>query len=63
MAMSSIPVLAGITSTVIFAASMPAGPIWLLHGFYLVTSALMLIWSVRYTEVRALESAGGEHRP
>jgi uncharacterized protein with PQ loop repeat len=86
MAASSISVLAGITSTVIFAASalpmlvkawrsrdlasysrgnivlsnignavysiyvfsMPAGPIWLLHSFYIVSSLLMLIWSVRY---------------
>ena len=27
---------------------LPAGPIWLLHTFYAVTSALMLLWSVRY---------------
>jgi uncharacterized protein with PQ loop repeat len=27
---------------------LPAGPIWLLHSFYLVTTALMLVWYVRY---------------
>jgi uncharacterized protein with PQ loop repeat len=27
---------------------LPAGPIWLLHTFYAVTSALMLFWSLRY---------------
>ncbi|HVD63853.1 MAG TPA: hypothetical protein VNC14_06140 [Lapillicoccus sp.] len=27
---------------------LPPGPIWLLHTFYAVTSALMLLWSVRY---------------
>lgn len=82
MATTSVPVLAGIASTVIFASSalpmlvkaertkdlqsyslsklvlsnvgnavhtvyvlhLPAGPIWVLHGFYVVTSALMLLW-------------------
>ena len=27
---------------------LPPGPIWLLHTFYAVTSALMLFWSLRY---------------
>ena len=83
---TSLPVLAGIASTVIFASSMvpmlvkagrtrdvasyslsnlllanvgntihsvyvfslPPGPIWALHGFYLVSTALMLIWFFRY---------------
>ena len=27
---------------------LPAGPIWVLHGFYVVTSALMLLWWLRY---------------
>jgi hypothetical protein len=26
----------------LYVFSLPAGPIWLLHGFYLVTTALML---------------------
>ncbi len=84
--MSSIPILAGMASTVIFAAStlpmlvkayrtrdlssyslgnvvlanvgnvvhsvyvvsLPAGPLWILHGFYLVSSALMLAWYLQY---------------
>jgi hypothetical protein len=83
---TGIPVLAGIASTIVFAASvlpmvvkawqtrdlrsysrgnlvlanigngvhsvyvfaLPRGPIWVLHSFYVVTSALMLLWSVRY---------------
>jgi hypothetical protein len=83
---TSIPVLAGIASTVIFASSvlpmllkarrtrdlgsyslgnmllanvgnlvhsvyvysLPPGPIWALHGFYLVSTGLMLIWFLRY---------------
>ena len=86
MAMLSLPTLAGLASTVIFAAStlpmlvkayrsrdltsyslgnialanignmvhsvyvysLPAGPIWLLHTFYLVSTALMLGWYLRY---------------
>ena len=27
---------------------LPPGPIWLLHTFYLVTTALMLVWYLRY---------------
>jgi len=85
-AVLSLPTLAGLASTVIFAAStlpmlvkayrsrdlasyslgnialanlgnavysvyvysLPPGPIWLLHTFYLVSSALMLGWYLRY---------------
>ena len=32
----------------VYVFSLPAGPIWLLHAFYLVASALMLVWFVRY---------------
>jgi hypothetical protein len=84
---SSLPVLAGIVSTIIFACStlpmlrkaaatkdlgsyslgniglanlgnlvhsvyvfsLPAGPIWALHGFYLVSTGLMLFWYLRYS--------------
>jgi hypothetical protein len=84
--MSNVPILAGMASTAIFAAStlpmlvkayrtrdlssyslgnivlanvgnvvhsvyvlsLPAGPLWVLHGFYLLSSALMLAWFVRY---------------
>ena len=28
--------------------TLPPGPIWALHSFYLVTSAVMLTWSIRY---------------
>jgi hypothetical protein len=36
----------------VYVASLPPGPIWWLHGFYTVTTALMLFWYVRYTGVR-----------
>ncbi|MFE6253785.1 hypothetical protein [Agromyces sp. NPDC057865] len=32
----------------VYVFSLPFGPIWLLHGFYLVASALMLLWFLRY---------------
>jgi hypothetical protein len=90
MELSSIPVLAGIASTVIFVVSylpmlvkarrtrdlasyslsnislanvgnavhsayvfsLPPGPIWALHGFYLLSSAMMLVWALRYGDRR-----------
>jgi hypothetical protein len=86
MAILSLPTLAGLASTMIFAAStlpmllkahrtrdlasyslgqialanignavhsvyvysLPPGPIWMLHTFYLVSTGLMLAWYVRY---------------
>ena len=36
----------GVHSLYVF--SLPVGPIWLLHGFYLVASALMLAMFVRF---------------
>ena len=32
----------------IYVASLPVGPIWFLHGFFTVTTALMLACYVRY---------------
>jgi uncharacterized protein with PQ loop repeat len=32
----------------VYVFHLPAGPIWLLHAFYLVTTALMLAWYLRY---------------
>lgn len=39
----------------VYVFSLPAGPIWFLHAFYLVASALMLAWFLRYR-------AAGERR-
>lgn len=30
--------------------SLPPGPIWALHSFYMVTTALMLFWAIRYDD-------------
>ncbi len=32
----------------VYVFSLPLGPIWFLHAFYLVASALMLVWFVRF---------------
>lgn len=51
----------------IYVLSLPIGPIWFLHSFYVVTTALMLIWYVRYPsrQSRALPLIAPElqHRP
>src|SRR5215831_972299 len=98
MALVSVPTLAGIASTVIFAASvlpmlikayrsrdlrsyslgnivlanvgntvhsiyvynLPPGPIWLLHSFYVVSSALMLGWYLRYVLRKSTHTAAYE---
>jgi uncharacterized protein with PQ loop repeat len=42
----------------IYVVSLPAGPIWLLHGFYLVTTGLMLAWYLRYEWRKAARDRG-----
>ena len=32
----------------IYVASLPVGPIWFLHGFFTVTTALMLVCYMRF---------------
>lgn len=32
----------------IYVFHLPPGPIWLLHGFYVVSTGIMLFWYVRY---------------
>jgi hypothetical protein len=32
----------------IYVSSLPLGPIWLLHGFNSISTALMLVWYLRY---------------
>ncbi len=38
----------------VYVFNLPPGPIWLLHTFYIVSSALMLIWSLRYGRRRVV---------
>ena len=32
----------------VYVYSLPPGPIWLLHTFYLITTAMMLVWYLRF---------------
>jgi uncharacterized protein with PQ loop repeat len=32
----------------LYVISLPIGPIWFLHGFFTVATALMLVWYLRY---------------
>ena len=43
-------VLANVGNAVhsVYVVSLPVGPIWFLHGFYLASTALMLVWHHRY---------------
>lgn len=36
----------------LYVFSLPVGPIWFLHAFYLIASALMLVWFLRYRAAR-----------
>ena len=47
----------------VYVFSLPVGPIWVLHGFYLGTSWLMLICCLRYRRVpRSRQTAPGGSR-
>ena len=43
-------VLANVGNAVhsVYVFSLPLGPIWFLHGFYVLATALMLLWHLRY---------------
>jgi uncharacterized protein with PQ loop repeat len=36
----------------VYVFSLPAGPVWVLHTFYLISTGLMLVWYVRYARRR-----------
>lgn len=42
----------------VYVFSLPTGPIWALHGFYLLTSAFMLAMYLRHREPRARVGLG-----
>jgi uncharacterized protein with PQ loop repeat len=46
----------------VYVFSLPPGPIWFLHAFYLVASALMLVWFMRYRGGRE-RTDGAARRP
>jgi uncharacterized protein with PQ loop repeat len=57
-------VLANVGNTVhsIYVFSLPPGPLWALHSFYLVGSALMLLWWVRYRRKAPPQQIPGQDR-
>lgn len=46
----------------VYVLSLPVGPIWALHSFYVLSSALMLVWYLRY-EVRKRRCSSAMPRP
>jgi hypothetical protein len=46
----------------VYVFTLPAGPVWALHGFYVVTTALMLMWYLRYTHRRDQKYPWGDPR-
>ncbi len=42
----------------VYVFSLPPGPIWAMHSFYLVTTATMLVWYVRYSKATAAGGTG-----
>jgi len=42
----------------VYVFHLPAGPVWILHIFYLLSTGLMLYWYLRYANRR---TAGGWH--
>jgi uncharacterized protein with PQ loop repeat len=40
----------------IYISQFPLGPIWFLHSFYTLTSAVMLVWYFRYERTRSVLS-------
>ena len=58
--------LANLGNTVhsVYVFSLPMGPIWFLHAFYVLATALMLLWHFRYVgrvAVRSRRSPGPAH--
>ena len=61
-------VLANVGNAVhsVYVLQLPPGPIWALHGFYVITSGLMLFWHLRYVRHSAGSAGiqpitGGSH--
>lgn len=42
----------------IYVGTLPAGPIWLLHTFHTLATALMLVWCLRFNEGSRPDEAG-----
>ena len=47
----------------LYVVALPFGPIWFLHGFFTVTTGLMLIWYLSYERKWGLTSLKCSRRP
>lgn len=47
----------------LYVFSFPAGPLWVLHSFYVVTSGLMLFWYLRYALAPSRLGGGARRQP
>jgi uncharacterized protein with PQ loop repeat len=47
----------------VYVYSLPIGPIWVLHSFYVVTSALMFVWYLRFTRSARRRAQVGQSLP
>ena len=47
----------------IYVVSLPPGPIWVLHGFYVVTEALMIVLYVRQVRAASANRRSGATSP
>lgn len=47
----------------VYVFQLPPGPIWFLHGYYLLCSALMLFWSRRFAPVAAVREPAHDRSP
>lgn len=57
-------VLANVGNAVhsMYVFSLPLGPIWVLHTFYLVSTAIMLVWHWSYADAAPQASASSAER-
>ena len=46
----------------VYVFHLPAGPIWALHSFHMLSTALMLVWYLRYTKSPILRRRPGMGR-
>lgn len=47
----------------VYVYSLPPGPIWVLHGFYLISAGFMLLWYLQYELRRSTTTRESALRP
>jgi hypothetical protein len=46
----------------VYVASLPVGPVWLLHSFHVVVAATMLVWHLRFVGEESVTLGSGSTR-